>query len=164
MNKIKYLYLIIAATSATLFSVTVVSPVYAAISDELGEGACSAAGQTNCDPGAAANSLENTIANVINLLSIAVGIVAVIMIIFGGFRYITSAGNEQAIANAKRTILYAIIGLIIVVFAQVIVRFVLRETTSASIGGSSSQSAGSGGNPSGGGNSSGGVPGNNITQ
>jgi TRAP-type C4-dicarboxylate transport system permease small subunit len=68
------------------------------------------------------------IKKIINILSVIVGVVAVIMIIIGGFRYITSGGSSDKVTGAKNTILYAIIGLIIVALAQVIVRFVLNKT------------------------------------
>ncbi len=74
-------------------------------------------------------SVNNLIGTIVNILSIIVGIVAVIMIVYGGFRYITSGGDSGNVTNAKNTILYAIIGLIIVALAQVIVRFVLGKTT-----------------------------------
>jgi hypothetical protein len=76
--------------------------------------------------GEKANSL---IATVINLFSVVVGIISVIMIIYGGFRYITSGGESGNISSAKNTILYAIIGLIIVALAQFIVKFVLAKAT-----------------------------------
>jgi len=79
----------------------------------------------------AAGTLNNTVASIINLISVVVGVAAVIMIIVGGFRYITSAGNQESVKTAKNTIVYAIIGLVIVALAQVIVRFVLKETTSS---------------------------------
>jgi hypothetical protein len=51
------------------------------------------------------------------------------MIIIGGFRYITSGGKQESVTSAKNTILYAIIGLVIVALAQIIVRFVLSNST-----------------------------------
>jgi len=78
----------------------------------------------------AGGSLDNTIANGINLLSVAVGIIAVVMIVLAGFRYITSGGKQESIAGAKNTIMYAVVGLIIVALAQTIVRFVLHKATS----------------------------------
>jgi hypothetical protein len=72
------------------------------------------------------------IRKVVNILSIVVGVVAVIMIIVGGFRYITSGGKQESVTAAKNTILYAVIGLVIVALAQVIVRFVLTKSTSSS--------------------------------
>ena len=53
------------------------------------------------------------------------------MIIIGGFRYIISSGDSGQITSAKNTILYAIVGLVIVLFAQLIVRFVIGSATKA---------------------------------
>ncbi len=58
---------------------------------------------------------------------IIIGSISVIMIIFGGFKYITSGGDSNNVTAAKNTIMYALIGLIIVLFAQGIVSFVLKE-------------------------------------
>jgi len=66
---------------------------------------------------------------IINVFSIVVGAVSVIMIIIGGFRYIISGGDSSGVSTAKNTILYAIVGLVIVVFAQVIIRFVLSSVS-----------------------------------
>jgi len=74
-------------------------------------------------------SLNRLIAQIVNILSIIVGVVAVIMMIYGGFRYITSGGDSGKVGDAKNTILYAIIGLIIVALAQFIVKFILEKAT-----------------------------------
>lgn len=85
--------------------------------------ACESIG--GCSGGEAA--LSKTIATVINILSAIGGIIAIILIIIGGVKYMTSGGDSNSAANARNTVLYAIVGLIIVVFAQVIVRFVLQQ-------------------------------------
>jgi heme/copper-type cytochrome/quinol oxidase subunit 2 len=77
----------------------------------------------------ASSSIDTTIANIINILSVVVGVVAVIMIIVAGFRYITSGGKQESITAAKNTLLYAIIGLVIVATAQIIARAVLHLAT-----------------------------------
>jgi hypothetical protein len=74
-------------------------------------------------------SLAKIAQKIINIFSVIVGIVAVIMIIYGGFRYITSGGDSGRVGNAKNTLIYAIIGLIIVALAQFLVHFVLTTTT-----------------------------------
>ena len=71
--------------------------------------------------------INKVIQQVINILSIIVGVIAVIMIIIGGLRYITSGGDSNNISGAKNTIIYAVIGLVVVAMAQVIVRFVLSK-------------------------------------
>ncbi len=75
------------------------------------------------------NTRFNTIVRtIVNLFSLIVGIIAVIMIVYGGFKYITSGGDSGNVTGAKNTILYAIIGLVIVALAQFIVRFVLGKS------------------------------------
>jgi Type IV secretion system pilin len=75
------------------------------------------------------SKIENVIKTVINILSAIVGAVSVIMIIIGGFKYVTSNGDSNSVSSAKNTIIYALVGLIIVAFAQVIVQFVLERST-----------------------------------
>ena len=87
----------------------------------------------NCsDATESETDVNDLIADVINIFSVIVGIVAVIMIIYGGFRYITSGGDSSKVTDSKNTILYAIIGLVIVAFAQFIVKFVLAKATGSS--------------------------------
>lgn len=81
--------------------------------------------QTGITGDTASDKINELVADIINIFSWVVGVVSVIMIIVGGFRYITSGGDSSNITSAKNTILYAIIGLIIVALAQSIVRFVL---------------------------------------
>ena len=79
----------------------------------------------------AGNGVNNMVATIINIFSWIVGVVCVIMIIYGGFRYVTAGGDSGRVGDAKNTILYAIVGLVIVALAQVIVKFVLQKVTSA---------------------------------
>lgn len=107
-----------------------VTPVYAQDCDNgVGKGI----GLTNEDGSCADDDAEGgfgaLVKRVINIFSIVVGAVSVIMIIIGGFRYVVSGGDSGGVSGAKNTILYAIVGLIIVLFAQVIVRFVFSNAT-----------------------------------
>ncbi|HXY18035.1 MAG TPA: pilin [Candidatus Nitrosopolaris sp.] len=85
----------------------------------------------SCGGTDATTSINNLVRTIVNLLSAIVGIVAVIMIIVGGLRYITSGGNDTSVTGAKNTILYAIVGLIVVALAQLIVRFTLSKVTNS---------------------------------
>ena len=62
-----------------------------------------------------------------NVLLFIIGAVSVIMLIIGGFRYVTSQGDSSQVASAKNTILYAIIGLIIAILAFAVVSFVTDQ-------------------------------------
>ena len=84
-----------------------------------------------CDSGEGA-SVSSVIGIIINVLLFIVGLVSVIMIIIGGIRYTTSAGDSSAVTGAKNTILYAIVGLIIAFLAFAIVNWVLGALPSSS--------------------------------
>lgn len=129
--KLKLLLAITILSSSFTFSL----PAFAAIDcanpanakEQIQCGACDAAGTTaNCTPANAPKSLSDTIAQVINILSVLAGAAAVVMIIVGGFRYITSSGNPEQAKSARNTLLYALIGLIIIAMAQLIVQFVIQ--------------------------------------
>ena len=134
-------WVLIIASIATwgLLVITQTAPVFAqeATSPALREGLCAGVNldvTSNCSTGGlnegqTNQKLNNIIHTVINLLSVVVGVVAVIMIIIGGLRYITSGGSDTSVTGAKNTILYAIIGLIIVALAQILVRFILSKVT-----------------------------------
>lgn len=64
---------------------------------------------------------------ILNLITWATGIVSVIMIIIGGFRYVLSGGDSNGIQGAKNTIIYALVGLVVAIFGQVIISFVLSK-------------------------------------
>ena len=68
---------------------------------------------------------KGLIKTIVNVLLWAVGILSVIMIIFSGFRYITSAGDAAKTKSAQSTLTYAVVGLIVAVFAWAIVNIVL---------------------------------------
>jgi cytochrome bd-type quinol oxidase subunit 2 len=88
-----------------------------------------AAACANEPGGCPQKGINKLIKQIIDVFSIIVGVVAVIMIIYGGFRYITSGGDSNNVSAAKNTLIYAIVGLVIVAFAQIIVKFILDKAT-----------------------------------
>lgn len=113
-------------TMMALFGLLAPVPALAQTTDDVRKGV-----DITCTGGSCAGNpeadVENTVAKVINVLSIIVGVVSVIMIIIGGLKYVTSSGDSGNVTSAKNTILYAIIGLVVVALAQAIVRFVLNQ-------------------------------------
>ena len=79
------------------------------------------------DIGVPGVGLGTTISLIINILLYIAGVAAVGFIIFGGMRYILSQGNQQAVEDAKNTILYAVVGLIITILAYAIINFVISK-------------------------------------
>lgn len=137
MNYIKKIVLIVAVICG-LAGLNVVAPTIAFSTSEstvsaagvLKNAACSGLSQVDASQGCGSGS-SSTITNIakvaINILSLIVGIAAVIMIILSGFRFITSQGDASGIASARNALIYAIVGLVVVALAQVIVHFVLSK-------------------------------------
>ena len=132
-------FLITILSSLSLLAPAVLSPalVHAApsISGGLNCGSSlkftdSTSGCSN--PGSDATTrINNIITLIINIFSVVVGIIAVIMIIVGGIRFILSGGDSTATGNARNTVLYAVVGLIVVALAQILVRYVLARVNTA---------------------------------
>jgi cytochrome bd-type quinol oxidase subunit 2 len=80
-------------------------------------------------------SINNTLTNAINIFSVLIGIIAVIMAVVAGFKYVVSNGDTNGINSAKETLVYALVGLAVVAFAQALVHFVLFRATTAASGG-----------------------------
>ena len=72
-------------------------------------------------------NVESVVATVINTILYVVGILAVVMVIFGGVKYTTSAGDQAKVTKAKNTILYGLIGLVVAILAYAIVNFVVSK-------------------------------------
>lgn len=101
------------------------NPLDAACSDSRAKGAdmptaCKETGGQN--PLYGSGSLLNNIANGVALVG---GAIAVIYMILGGFKMITSSGDSQGFGEGRKTLIYGAVGLIILSLARAIVGFVL---------------------------------------
>lgn len=123
--------------SVSLFAAPMLVPVTVAAQDQIEQGLCAGAsldasgGTCDATSTEAQDTVNEILTLVINIFSIVVGVAAVIMIIVGGLRYIISGGDSGNVTSAKNTILYAIIGLVVVALAQFIVKFVLTKVAGA---------------------------------
>ncbi len=77
--------------------------------------------------GTTGSTLTDLVKNIISALLFIVGAVAVIMIIVGGIRYVTSNGDQAHVKAAKDTIMYAVVGLVVAILAYAIVQFVVSH-------------------------------------
>jgi hypothetical protein len=76
--------------------------------------------------------LDEAVVGLINVLLGFLGLIAVIIILIGGFRWMTAGGNEDKVAEARKTIFAGIIGLAIILFAWGITTFVVQQLGKAS--------------------------------
>ena len=117
----KRLVIIIGLLLGIGIGATVLSPtagavdIYGACQPGSTDTVCKASGESN---------VSKLIKNVIDILLMISGVIAVIMVIIGGIRYATSNGDSNSVSAAKNTILYSVIGLVIALFSYAIVQYV----------------------------------------
>lgn len=108
-------------------------PAHATFDKGLSDGASSAQGKDQQGDAASLfgdggqGGIFRTITNVLLFL---IGAISVIMLIIGGIRYVVSGGDSTAVQNAKNTILYAIVGVVVAILAYAVVNFVITSFSS----------------------------------
>lgn len=75
--------------------------------------------------------LRTTIMLIINILMGFLGIIAVIIILYGGFKWMTAGGNEEQVGEAKKMIIAGIVGLAVIFAAYAIASFVIQQLANA---------------------------------
>lgn len=113
MKKLIY----IASILVTLLTVVPAVPAYAALPQ------CNGNDAAICETDQ--SLLGGILKDVINVMLYMAGAIAVIMVVVGGIRYITSDGDPGAAGKAKNTIIYALVGLVVAVMSYSIVNFVI---------------------------------------
>lgn len=133
IKKLRNLLAGLAVLGLSVAPLAVPTVAHAQIQEGLEAGTCLSVDgtlTTDCpSPADAEERINDIIRVVINIFSLIVGLISVIMIIIGGLKYIMSGGAADNVSGAKNTILYAIIGLVVVALAQFVVRFVLGRVT-----------------------------------
>ncbi len=82
------------------------------------------------------DGLINTVTSIINVALGLLGIVAVVIILVAGFKWMTAGGNEEQVAEAKKRISQGVIGLAIILASYAIANFVISElSTATGVGG-----------------------------
>lgn len=93
----------------------------------------------NCPADTGVRCSEGSIASIFRLIinwALAIAfIAAVVVLIYGGFRYITSAGNADSATTGKTAIINALIGIVIIVLSYIIVQIVYRFVSGQGSGG-----------------------------
>lgn len=124
MKKIR---LFVASLAVAVFGVAYLAPATATYAYNPLDDVCSQAGAG--DNAVCKKKDEDgtkVVGIIVNTLMFLTGIASVAMIIWGGFRYVTSAGNAASVATAKNTIIYAVIGLVVAIVSYAIVHWVLH--------------------------------------
>ena len=68
-----------------------------------------------------------TVGSLLNVALFIAGLIAVGMVVYAGFRYVTSGGDPEKIKSATGTITYAIVGVVILYAAKLVLLFFFSE-------------------------------------
>jgi Type IV secretion system pilin len=85
-------------------------------------------GGTGCG-GNSTSGVSKLLSTTLNLLSLAAGFIAVVMIIISGIKFMTANGDSSGIASARSALIYALVGVIVAAMAQFLVHFVIGKVT-----------------------------------
>lgn len=96
----------------------------------LGLNAANVGGTT----GLGTRDVRTTIASIINVALSLLGIIVLVIIIYGGFLWMTAGGNDERVGEAKKWIFGGIIGLVIILSAYAIAQFVISNLVTATVG------------------------------
>lgn len=128
----KHLSSLIVGLGLVVSTATMTLPVAAQgvnVFDDACKSAGGGSGSSICGPGTKPGDkgFTDLMKSVINTMIFIIGLIAVIMIIIGGIRYVVSNGESSQIQSAKNTVLYSVVGLVIAISAFAIVNFVLDK-------------------------------------
>lgn len=131
MKKIFATILSLTAVLALSFAVVAPLQVNAATSTITAEGLGLSYGQAI---GLGSTDVRTTIASIIKVAMSLLGIVAVVIVLIGGFKWMTAGGNEEQVGEAKKWIFSGVIGLAIILSAYALASFVINQLVNATTG------------------------------
>lgn len=94
-------------------------------------GSSTGSSTTSCGSSSTSSTLGTLAHTIVTTFTYIVGVISVIMLIVAAFKYVTSGGESSKVSSAKNTLIYALVGIVVVIAAQVIVSFVANTTSTA---------------------------------
>ena len=105
-----------------LMLMVLVAPILVSAQDNFGQDIIENINVPNTN-----SDLPSMAINIINMILGFLALIAIIIVIIGGFEWMTAGGNEDKVTTAKKRLTYGIIGLAIIFLAYAIVTFVLKK-------------------------------------
>jgi hypothetical protein len=101
-------------------------------------------GLDQANPGLGEATLPDIVKNIVQIFLGFLGLIAVILILYGGFTWMTAGGNQEKVVKGRRILINAVIGLVIILSAYAIAAFIINRANEA-IGGTGDDGGGDGG-------------------
>ncbi|MCK4968359.1 MAG: hypothetical protein KAS12_04850 [Candidatus Aenigmarchaeota archaeon] len=124
MNK-KTKYFLAACLALTILIIPLLT-IHAQLGDAQGM-----LTETIADTGLTTTSLPQVIGNILKVVLSFLGLIALIIIVFGGFMWMTAGGAEEKVKKAKDLMINGVIGLVIIVLAYAIAGFIIESIITA---------------------------------
>lgn len=124
--------LLVFATLLALCTASLALPLTVAAFDPFGSVECgqasdSAVCQDKSNTENPLTGIDGLILKIVNIIAVVAGATAVIIIIVSGFRFVTSGGSSDEVAGARRSLIYALVGLAIIALSRTIIAFILGK-------------------------------------
>jgi hypothetical protein len=127
MNKLILIFVI--AVSLFSFVLMPAGSAFASSKADVCDGVGAASGGSGCTPTDGVSDVNKLIRTAIRIFQSVVGIIALIMMVTSGLRFVTSGGDPGKVTSARNTLLYAAVGIVVVALSEVIIQFVLNRVT-----------------------------------
>ena len=133
MKKAKNIFLILVLSLGFIFSCNF-KPVLAQDSYWDSQVGMGEVGVSFGEDASNVQDIRYRIVKIINIVLTVIGLIVVVLIIFAGFKWMTAAGNEDAVKDAQKILKNAIIGLVIIILAWSVTLFIMRRLAAISSG------------------------------
>lgn len=119
------------AASTAVLALGVITPALAQVGGTTDEQGSLGLGTIQTEAGFGQKNLYATVGSLIRVALSLLGVVAIVIILLGGFKWMTAAGNEEKVGDAKKLLIAGVIGMLIILSAFAITTFVLGSLQKA---------------------------------
>ena len=130
----KIIATVLSLTTVFALAVVVAAPLQASAADPALINVKSLGLSYGADTGLGSTDIRTTTAKIIRVAMSLLGIVAVVIVLIGGFKWMTAGGNDEQVGEAKKWIFSGIIGLAIILSAYALASFVINQLITATTG------------------------------
>ncbi len=123
----RILLTLIAVLSLSSLALVPTQLAFASSKADVCEGVGAASGGNGCTPTSGVTDINTVIHTGLRIFQSIVGLIAIIMMVTAGLRFVTSSGDPAKVSSARNTLLYGAVGVVVVALSEVIIQFALNQ-------------------------------------